>query len=110
MCLFSLRVGLQARSATFERISFLQESVDIVLRTAPRSRLSTRDVAWFPNKRNLYKYHQENKGYSILQQDQGLLDRIFRVSIRWRKTAANQLELDLLSSPVLLSTARRVLP
>ena len=54
------------------------------------------------NKSNVYKYHQKKTRYKILQQDQGLLDRTLRISIRWRKIVANQLEIHLLSSPVLL--------
>ena len=55
----------------------------------------------FSNKSNVYKYHQKKTRYKILQQDQGLLDRTLKISIRWRKIVANQLEIHLLSSPVL---------
>ena len=61
----------------------------------------------FPNKSYLYKYHQEKTRCKIDQQDPRLLDRNFRVRIRWRKIVANQLEIDLLSF-LTLSTARRV--
>ena len=60
--------------------------------------MSTRDVACFQTKA-IFIIHQEKTRYKIDKQDPTLLDRNFRVRIRWRKTVANQLEIDLLSSP-----------
>ena len=73
--------------------------------------VEARDVACFQTKAIFINTTRKKTRCKIDQQHPRLLDRNFRVRIRWRKIVANQLEIDLLSSSSALltfSTAPRV--